>query len=265
MTTELVINWTEAVKYAELVVIAKAIPQTGITVDLQNQIQTLGYKYQQTLYGSDLATDIHPQLGPIVPFGFMAISSTKELVIAIRGTDSVFDWLHDLSFLMVPCEIYGMTGLTDDGFTSVYRSLSVSGTRGVKGFVDDGTVTSITVCGHSLGAAIATQLAVDIAKNTSCKNLTCYTFASPRVGDHIFASEYDKAVPVTYRIANRLDIVTQLPEVLPLPYEHVNTKNGLVPSSDFSFDVFGMHYLTTYILMMSLLAGTKLSLRISVE
>ena len=50
----------------------------------------------------------------------------------------------------------------EDGFTAVYRSLRVGQANGtqsakdaIKGYFDNGTATSVTVCGHSLGGALA--------------------------------------------------------------------------------------------------------------
>ena len=45
------------------------------------------------------------------------------------------------------------------------------------------------------------------------------TYASPRTGDATFASAYNRLVPLTTRVVNRLDIVPQAP---PAPlYDHV--------------------------------------------
>src|SRR5208283_4495565 len=78
---------------------------------------------------------------------------------------------------------------------------------------------SVTICGHSLGGAIATLLALDVAANTNFKDPAVYTFASPRTGDQVFVNTYDHWVPDTVRIANRMDLVPKLP--LPPLYAHV--------------------------------------------
>ena len=80
-------------------------------------------------------------------------------------------------------------------------------------------VSSLTICGHSLGGAIVTLLALDLAANSTFKNPTVYTYASPRTGDPAFVSTYDQVVPNTFRIANRVDLVPKLP--FPPFYEHV--------------------------------------------
>src|SRR5580704_10144775 len=171
------INWNTAIQYATLVKIAESVNPSGSygTPEI-NQISAAGYTFLQTLYGDDLATDIDSHLGDVVTFGFLAVSSAKELVAIIRGTDSILEWLHDASFLMVPTPIHSAQGLTDDGFTAIYKSLRIGSANGtqsakdsMKGYLDNGTASSVTVCGHSLGGALATYLTLDVGLNTSCR------------------------------------------------------------------------------------------------
>jgi hypothetical protein len=203
-------------------------------------------------------------LGDVVSFGFLAVSAAKELVAVIRGTDTILEWLHDASFLLVPSVIAGSHGFTEDGFSAVYRSLRIGQPNGtpsakdsIKGYLDNGDATSVTVCGHSLGGALATLLTLDVGLNTSCRSPTSYTYASPRTGDHLFAGSYNAAIPLTYRIANRQDLVPKLPPVAPLPYDHVNTQYELNPAlNSVNPTIACMHSLTTYLWLMGQRAGT---------
>jgi hypothetical protein len=107
------------------------------------------------------------------------------------------------------------------------------------------------VCGHSLGGALATLLVADVAVNTPCRTPVGYTYASPRTGDHLFAGSFNASVPANYRIVNRQDLVPQLPPILPLPYEHVNTKYELNPPfGKIQPNLLCMHHVTTYIWLM---------------
>ena len=258
-------DWNTAIHYANLVKIAESVTPSGSYDQSEiTQIETAGYTFLQTLYADDLATDIDPHLGDVVSFGFLAISDAKELVAAIRGTDTILEWLHDASFLMVPSPIDGAHGLTEDGFTAVYRSLRIGSAKdtlsakdSIKSYLDAGAAISVTVCGHSLGGALATLLTLDVGLNTPCHGPTAYTYASPRTGDHIFAGVYNAAIPSSYRIANRQDLVPKLPPILPLPYEHVSTQYELrPPPNKINQTIPCMHHLTTYLWLMGQLAGT---------
>ena len=44
-------------------------------------------------------------------------------------------------------------------------------------------------------------------------NVHCYTFGSPRVGNHAWARAYDKAVPDTWHLINNDDVITQAGKV----------------------------------------------------
>src|ERR1700691_4090171 len=125
------INWNIAIQYADLVGIAESVDPTGsYGLPEINRIKAAGYTFLQTLYGDDLATDIDPHIGDVVTFGFLAVSPAKELVAAIRGTDTILEWMHDASYLMVPCPIAGSHGYSEDGFTAVYRSLRIGQANG---------------------------------------------------------------------------------------------------------------------------------------
>jgi hypothetical protein len=61
-----------------------------------------------------------------------------------------------------------------------------------------------------------------------CRDLpypvSCYTFGSPRVGNSYFAREFDAGVPDSWRIRNKLDVVTSVPTGTVFNYAHVNSE-----------------------------------------
>jgi hypothetical protein len=161
--------------------------------------------------------------------------------------------------------VVGAGGLTEDGFTAVYRSLrcgvatgTFSAKDAIKSYLDKGAATTVTVCGHSLGGALATLLTLDVKLNTSCDAPAVYIYGSPRVGDHLFAGSYNPAINASYRIANRQDLIPKLPSILPLPYEHVNFQHELNPPPNaIAPTIPCMHRLTTYLLMMGQIVGSN--------
>lgn len=257
------IDWKTALHYAELVKIAESVKAGSEYSPLQiNNLQSLGYAFTSAIFGSDLATDVHPDAGDVVTFGYIAFNNeSDELVIAIRGTDTLLEWAKDADFLMVPAGA-GIPGATDDGFSSVYKSLRVADAKNgptLRNFVESiSEAETLTICGHSLGGALATLLSLDVARNTHFSGsnvLQSYTFASPRVGDHAFADAYNKAVPNTFRIANRMDLVSMLPSVFPLPYEHVAVHYEIRTKPPLLDSIACLHHLDSYLWLLSQLAS----------
>ena len=222
-----------------------------------------------SIYANDLATDLNPERGNRkVSIGLVCqADGTGDVVIAIRGTEGILEWINDIEFLQVTCPFLAGAGRTEDGFTAMYSSLRT-------GDADDSPtvvsalatlaypqpVSSVTICGHSLGGALVTLLALDVAANTTFKDPTVYTYASPRTGDSSFASTYDQVVKTSFRIANRLDLVPKLP--LPPLYEHVLEIHDLnpiqflpVPKVLVKTTLACEHSLDTYLHLLSLLAG----------
>jgi len=257
-----------AIQYGILVQKAEAVPpaQTvynpGDMIHVTYDAINVDYEVVTTFFGNDLATDIKPARAlDIVSFGFVAQDPAGNAVVAIRGTEGIHEWVQDAKFLAVKCPFLAGAGLTEDGFTAVYESLRVTRDAASKRLVQalpgmsfPKPLTSLTICGHSLGGALATLLALDVAANAGLRvDLKAYTYASPRTGDPSFADTYNQVVPNTIRIANRLDIVPKLP--LPPLYEHVNGLFELNPMLTVKLDILCEHHLTTYLHLLSQRTG----------
>jgi len=162
-------DWNKAIAYGQLVnaaydVVAGEAPATG------------GYEVVATIYANDLATDASRQRGQ--PVATVAIGlilqaqASGDVVIAIRGTEGIKEWVQDAKFLMRQFTPVAGAGETEDGFTDVYRSMKVGegaeAATVVKWLGEHQwrrPTTSLTICGHSLGGALATLLALDVAAN----------------------------------------------------------------------------------------------------
>jgi hypothetical protein len=238
MPTPPALDVTEAIQFGQLVNATYATQPSDLT-NAAGQALTAGgvdYTVVTTIYANDLATDMNPsRVDDEVSIGLICqVDQTGDVVIAIRGTEGILEWVHDAEFLQVPCPFLVGAGHTEDGFTDMYESLRTGAAPNsptVVGALPKLTfpksVGSMTVCGHSLGGALATLLALDVAANTAFSNPAVYTYGSPRVGDSLFAGTYDQVVKNSSRIANRLDIVPALPP--PIDYEHVQNPYELNP------------------------------------
>ena len=240
--------------------VSKATDLDGKTVLFNGEpvVSGLTYTVLKTIYSNDLATDFHPILDGYTTIGIVAQNSANptDIVIAIRGTVGVWEWVQDAKFLARPFPPVVGSGLTDDGFTDMYLSFS---------FVPASTTTfmqnlkdllpsnaQVMICGHSLGSSLATLLALDMSVNTNFA-VTVYTLASPRVGDMIFHNLFNHVVPNTYRIANRLDIVPKTPP--PLLYFHVGDETELIPDKSLKFTLVCEHNLSSYLNMLGAQIG----------
>ena len=257
------INWNTAIKYAKLTEIAENVSSTkDYSSTDKAAISALGYTYLQTLWGSDLGTTDTPDAGVTVSYGFLAVSSSGELVAAIRGTDSILEWIDDAQFYFVTNPVSHSLGLTEEGFTAIYKSLrigsaasSTTAINSVKSYITAGTAKSVTVTGHSLGAALGTLLALDVAHNTTITSPTLYTFASPRVGEEFFALDFNEHVTDSYRVYIASDVVPDMPL---WPYTAVKTGYSLtLDSSKVKTGIVCSHHLTTYLWEMGQVTGTS--------
>ncbi len=261
-----------AILFGELVKAAEDVNPSDLT-NAQGRVipvsyGTAGGNYTvvSTFYGNDLATDLNPgRATQIVSFGLILKGPGGDVVVAIRGTEEIWEWIHDADFLSIKCPFLAGAGKTEDGFTNLYQSLRMTADPTSTRLVDElkalpNLTGKVAICGHSLGGALATLLALDVAANTPFKNPAVFTYASPRTGDSLFASTYNQLVPNTTRIAHRVDVVPKLPT--PPVYEHVNTAvelNSLtftpLPHLLVKPDILCAHHLTTYLNLLSRQAG----------
>jgi hypothetical protein len=263
---------SEAIEFAQLVNAAYAVPPSNLANSAGNAIIAGGTAYTvvTTIYTFDLATDMNPGRGSdLVSIGLICqADGTGDVLIAIRGTEGIQEWINDAEFLLVRCPFLAGAGHTEDGFTAMYNSLRIGVAAGSPSVASalaalpyKQPVSSVTICGHSLGASLATLLALDVAANTIFTNPTVFTYASPRTGDPLFVSTYNQVVKNSFRIANRIDLVPKLP--LPPFYEHVNELYDLNPIRLLPFPpkilvkptIPCAHVLDTYLHLLSTVSG----------
>jgi hypothetical protein len=142
--------------------------------------------------------------------------STNDIIVAFRGTKELADILTDINAFKAEFKQVG--GKVHKGFLEAYLA--------VRAIIFDILVNkrpdSLTITGHSLGAALATLAAVDIAKNLKLR-VTCINFGCPRVGNKEFADLVSQFVPSFLRIVDGADIATVLPPRI-LGYKHGTKK-----------------------------------------
>lgn len=140
--------------------------------------------------------------------------ATHTAFVAFRGTETTEDWLEDFFFPGVPFEEVPSKPSVHAGFHIAYQHVRRSlfdNLHLING------ATRVIVTGHSLGAAVASLCALDLASHpamagASISGVECCTFASPRAYRSQTAP-FDDVIETSLRVANPVDIVTHLPSI----------------------------------------------------
>ncbi|KAH1048333.1 hypothetical protein J1N35_039117 [Gossypium stocksii] len=164
--------------------------------------------------------------------GYVAVSGDAEttrigrrdILVAWRGTVAPTEWYSDLKTSL---QRLGKTNIkVQSGFLGVYCSkgeftrynkLSASEQvmeeiqRLVTFFRDRGEEVSLTLCGHSLGGALALLNAYDAATYFPDLFISVISFAAPRVGNIHFKEKLNELGVKTLRVVIKQDIVPKLP------------------------------------------------------
>lgn len=180
-------------------------------------------------------------------FGY-ALTSEQASVLAFRGSHSAEDWVSDFIAQQTVYRPVKNAGHTHKGFTDIY----MSGRNNVLEIVAQLPADiPLFITGHSLGGALATLAALDIASNTQIRSPIVYTFGAPRIGDPKFVRTYNTTVDTHWRLQNEFDIVPHLPTLV---YQSPKTKQtyyymhvkGEVKRSFRMGSVSGNHILSSY-------------------
>ncbi|KAL3516852.1 hypothetical protein ACH5RR_023754 [Cinchona calisaya] len=149
----------------------------------------------------------------------------RDVVISYRGTATCHEWLENfrvtLTFLPNDMAPENCVPMVQSGFLSLYTSSTESHPslqQMVKEEIEQilqkycDEPLSITITGHSLGAALATITAYDITNTFSHAPLvTVVSFGGPRVGDKTFRNQLEKNGAKVLRIVNSDDLITKVP------------------------------------------------------
>ncbi len=176
-----------------------------------------------------------------VYFGFALTSATNN-IIALRGTQTVYEWVTDLAGFQINYDPSNdKYGKVHVGFYTIYEELAEQIRRAASKF---STLVPCYVTGHSLGSALAVLAATDIAMHVNGlkEQLQMYSYAGPRVGDPVFASFYNGLIPNSYRVVNLADVAPILPptKILKYTYQHVGQEWSYLWQTG---DIEGNHFL----------------------
>ena len=165
--------------------------------------------------------------------GITVSEENKRINIIFRGSESTYDWLHDLNIFKTCIDsennVYVHSGFHSQLTTNDNHLQLIDK---VKSLIQKFPSYSVYSCGHSLGGALSTLFGYLLSKEIP-NQVTVVSFASPRVGNFGWKEDFEKKANLThYRITNRKDIVTAFPSIL---YYHVGEaiKIGMGESANF--------------------------------
>lgn len=251
LTKPVSVSLPVAVQYAKLVNLADLLfkeakkakdTATQLNPSLQAYKDLCNNKDYQALVDKDFLTNYNvlynvqmndiliPGNTDLVYYGFIAQNkSTKDYVVAIRGTENILEAIADAFFVPTTFKEFNNSSLVPSGFYDLYKSgLIVSPPDATSQIVPllltivaanpalmmpDAPNVQTVVAGHSLGASLATYYAAAAASGKGKGlDLCVYTYASPMSGNTTFADTYNSSVTESYRIHNVADIVPGLPQ-----------------------------------------------------
>ena len=154
--------------------------------------------------------------------GFVA-TKDKSIYIVWRGSSSKKDFQNDASVDKVPFIEEGEK--VHIGFKSCWEAVKDKTyealDKALKTLGGEDKIDNIIVCGHSLGAAVTTLFAYSIYTIYKSNKIISCTIGSPKVGNNVFKTNFDKSPIESLRIVHNLDVVTRAPNI---GYYHVNTE-----------------------------------------
>ncbi|MEY3297756.1 MAG: hypothetical protein RLZZ597_1016 [Cyanobacteriota bacterium] len=179
-------------------------------------------------------------------FGFL-LESDEDSILVFRGTQRTSEWIGNIYAIQqdyIDPNTDQSLGRIHSGFRriadAIINPLAVDAVRQIN------PNKPCYVSGHSLGAALATILALDIALAVPDlqPQLQVYVYASPRVGNPEFVRSYAKILPNSFRISNLADpIPTMPPTKLQAEFVHIGEEWSFLNQGG---DILPNHIVDTY-------------------
>jgi triacylglycerol lipase len=179
-------------------------------------------------------------------YGFL-LESDEDSLMVFRGTQRTAEWVGNI-YAVQQDYIDPNTGSSLGRIHSGFRRIAddIINPLAVDAVQQINPNKPCYVSGHSLGSALATILALDIALAVPelQPQLQVYVYATPRVGNPEFVRSYARILPNTFRITNLADpIPTMPPTKLRAEFVHVGEEWSFLTQGG---DILPNHIVDTY-------------------
>ncbi|KOS16976.1 Mono- and diacylglycerol lipase [Escovopsis weberi] len=169
--------------------------------------------------------------------GYVSIDdSRQEIVLSVRGSNNVRNFIDDVVFLQVPCSLVSGC-LLHVGFLQAWNEIEKAATLALATTLQSRPTYRIVATGHSLGAAVATVAAAYLRQGGMPMDI--YTYGSPRVGNSRFVDFVTSQPGAENRITHTSDPVPRLPPMA-LNFRHTSPEywlsTGDAETVDYSVD-----------------------------
>ena len=188
-------------------------------------------------YVDNLPSPFRPFVGDYDSQAFVHVSDVGTITVAFRGSESRLDWLAVCLRWQTPfVPVAGAR--VHAGFMRQYSSL-----RGplVQYLVSlDCAEREILVTGHSLGGALATMFALELALACPRAHVVCCAFSAPRTGNRAFVRAADRTPNLDI---TRVHVVGDIIPGMPYFGYHHTSRLYRVPRPAYIpwYDVRGKH------------------------
>lgn len=179
-------------------------------------------------------------------YGFL-LESDEDSILVFRGTQRTAEWLGNV-YAVQQDYLHPTTGEKLGRIHTGFRRI----TNSIIEPIPQDVIQQINpnkpcyVSGHSLGAALATIIALDLALAVPAlqPQIQLYAYASPRVGDPDFVRSYARILPNSFRITNLADPIPMMPPTkLRAEFVHVGEEWSFISQSS---DILPNHIVDTY-------------------
>lgn len=150
-------------------------------------------------------------------------TQTNTLFVAFRGSSNIQNWIDNIQISRI--SPYNDSSIeVEKGFYKAYNYLKPELIDNLAILSKKYNINSLSITGHSLGAAESTLFAYDILNDfTNYNILYFYNFGSPRVGNPEFVKSFSSFSLPSFRVTHYYDIVPHVPEEF-LGYLHISNE-----------------------------------------